>query len=88
LIGAKGYFGKEIDVVRENLVELWKNEKLPEFNKVKRVYDFVHYETDNGKKINPIKMLEIILIIERLIKILERRRESRWKTLKKDTQKA
>ena len=88
LIKAKGYFGKEIDIVRENLVELWENENLPELSKVKKVYDFVHYETDRGKKINAKNMLEIILIIERLNQILEKRRESRWKTLKKDTQKA
>ncbi|MGF7060052.1 hypothetical protein [Brassicibacter mesophilus] len=88
LIKAKGYFGKDVDIVRENLVELWENEKLPELSKVKKVYDFIGYEMNKGKKINSKKMLEMILIIEHLNRILERRRESRWKTLKKDTQRA
>jgi len=64
----------------ENWIEYWETEKLPSLNQAKKVYEFMKY-----KKIKPKEKeyIQIITMIEYLNKILDKRRDLHWKTLKR-----
>ncbi len=66
-------------------INIWENEKFPDVNKAKKLYN--HVETiKKGKKISSREMLEIVDIIEHMKKIIDKGRETHWRELKKDTQ--
>lgn len=64
----------------EDWLEYWEIEKIPSFNKAKEVYEFMNHKKT---KISPKEYMQIVNMIEYLNKILVKRRESHWKTLKK-----
>lgn len=69
----------------KNWVEIWEREELPETNEAKKLYSFIDVMKDN-KRISSKEMLETISTIERLKKILDKRRGVYWKELKRDIQ--
>jgi len=71
----KGFIGNE-----EDWLEHWETEKIPSLHQARRVYEFM-----KCKKAKPKakEYIQIITRIEYLNKILEKRRDLHWKTLKK-----
>ncbi|MBF8983193.1 hypothetical protein IZY60_06565 [Lutibacter sp. B2] len=89
LIGANKVFVRDEVIVREIWFELWEKEELGKNHKAKKLYEFSKEPTHEykSKKKKAKKFLEIILIIEELKKILEKRRERNWRNLTRDIQK-
>lgn len=89
LIEANKVFVKDEEIVRKIWFELWEKEDLGKNHKAKKLYEFSQEPTHEykSKKKKAKKFLEIILIIEELKKILEKRRESHWRNLTRDIQK-
>jgi len=83
VLNAATYFESDIDTVKKRIIELWEKEQLTELSKLKRVHNFMLKETINDRKISSKKMMDIVLMIEHLNKILEKRRETRWIAMKK-----
>lgn len=88
LIELERVFGKNQDV-GQNWLELWQRENLPRTNRAKELYYFINHEMDDTKVQGRRgkKYLDKIFLIEQLKKILIRRRENRWKILKRDTRR-
>lgn len=64
----------------ENWLEYWEREKLPSLDKAKEVYDFINRKVKRAKA---KEYIHVVGTLEKLIKILEKRREVYWKTVKK-----
>lgn len=73
-------FLKELNCSEEDFLQCWEREKLPSLNKAQRVYEFAKSQ---GTKRKAKEYMQIVSTIEGLRKILSKRRESYWKTLKK-----
>lgn len=73
-------FLKTINCREEDWLEYWKNEKLPDLGKAKRVNAFI-----NGKKAKrkAKEYIQVVSTLEQLKKTFEKRREAYWKTLKR-----
>jgi hypothetical protein len=71
---------KAINCSDEGWLEYWENEKLPALDKAKGVYNFISNKKVNA---NAKEYIQIVSTIEQLKKIIEKRREAYWKTLKK-----
>lgn len=65
---------------QENLIDYWEREELPSLNKAKQVYEFM---TNSKAERKAKEYIQIITTIEQLNRILKKRRDSYWKTLKK-----
>ena len=86
LLECEKMFGKNEDI-KDNWIVLWEKERLPKLNKAKELYGFVNDGASNIKNRKAKGYLEQISYIEQLKKILIKRREDRWKILKKDSQR-
>lgn len=88
LLKAEETFGKK-EHIKEEWLKLWEEEDLPKLKKAKKLYKIINSEIniDKDEKKSRKRYLEIISIIEELKKILIKRREGHWKSLKKDTQR-
>ncbi|MDP4178563.1 MAG: DUF4350 domain-containing protein [Bacillota bacterium] len=78
----ENYYNSFLKIIRSsdnNWIDFWENEKLPNLNKAKKVYKFIH---DNNKKVNSKEYFEMIKILDELIMIAKNRRDIYWKTLK------
>jgi hypothetical protein len=71
----KRFKGKE-----EHWLEYWEIEKFPSLHQAKEVYEFMNYREGKPKV---KEFIRIITMIEHLDKILDKRRDSQWKTMKK-----
>ena len=67
----------------EDWLEYWEKEKLPSLHQAKKVYEFMKYKKTKPKA---KEYIQIVTVIEYLNKILDKRRDSHWKTLKKTLQ--
>ncbi|MGV8983008.1 hypothetical protein [Clostridium sp.] len=74
----KGFVGKE-----EEWVEYWEKEKIPSLNQARSVFEFMS-EKKNKPKVK--EYIHVVTMIEHLNKILEKRSDLHWKTLKKTLQ--
>lgn len=75
----KGFVGNE-----DHWLEYWEMEKIPSLNQARSVYDFMK---DKKTKHKEKEYIKVITTIEYLNKILDKRRDSHWKTLKKTLQR-
>ncbi|MCB2361172.1 hypothetical protein [Clostridium estertheticum] len=73
-------FLKEFKCNEKDWLEYWDTEKISSLNKAKKVYEFMAHKK---KKTKPKEYIQIVNMIEQLNKILVKRRELHWKTLKK-----
>lgn len=73
-------FLKTINLSDDDWVGYWECEKLPDLDKARNVYDFIHR---NGTGVRTKEYIQAVSTLDRLKSILEKRRESYWKTLKK-----
>lgn len=71
---------KELNCSEEDFLECWERENLPSLNKAEKVYEFAG-RTHMKRK--PKEYMQIVSTLELLSKILKKRREINWKTLKK-----
>ncbi|MCM8710299.1 hypothetical protein M2651_04570 [Clostridium sp. SYSU_GA19001] len=71
---------KELNCSKEDFLKYWDREKLPSLKKAEKVYEFA--KKNNSKKSSK-EYMHIISTIESLRKILSKRRELYWNTLKK-----
>ncbi len=85
LLECESMFGKS-EYIREKWIVFWEEERLPRLNKAKELYSFISNESSK-KNINSKKYLQQITYMDQLKKILIKRREGRWKILKKDSQR-
>lgn len=77
------YYRSFLNVIpteEENWLEYWEREKLPSLDKAKEVYDFINRK---GRGAKAKEYIRVAKALERLMKILEKRREVYWKNLKK-----
>lgn len=73
-------FLRTVNLRDEDWIGYWESEKLPSLDKAKEIYDFIHRDsTRAGTK----EYIHAVSTLDRLKSILEKRRESYWKTLKK-----
>lgn len=82
-------FLKHMRLSTREWLEYWEREKLPSFNKAKKVYEFMNNLNSNqGKgKDNSDEYMQIVNMIEQLDNIYMKRREEYWKTLKTNWKK-
>lgn len=73
-------FLSKLDSSHENWIEYWKKESLPYMNKAERVYEFVQ---KRNPKTSRREYLQVLEILGQLEKIIDKRRDLHWKTLKK-----
>jgi hypothetical protein len=71
---------RELKCNSEEFLEVWRKKSLPDLDKAERVYEFIKNETYKKKS---KECVNIISVIEQLRKIVRKRRETYWKTLKK-----
>ena len=74
----KGFMGKE-----EDWLEYWEKENIPSLNQARSVFIFMS-EKKNKPKVK--EYIHVVTMIEHLNKILDKRSDMHWKTLKKDLQ--
>lgn len=74
----KGFMGKE-----EEWLEYWEREKIPSLNQARSVFKFMN-EKKNKPKVK--EYIHVVTMIEHLNKILDKRSDLHWKTLKKTLQ--
>ena len=72
-------FLKQMNRTHENWLEYWEEQGLPMHNKAKSVYNFMN---NQKPKIRAKEYAQIVNILEQLKGILNKRRDSYWKTLK------
>ena len=66
----------------EDWLEYWEIEKIPSLHQARKVYEFMKYKKAKTK-IKSKEYIQIVTMIEYLNKILDKRRDLHWKTLKK-----
>lgn len=71
---------RELKCNSEEFLDVWTKKDLPELHKAKKIYEFIKTEAYKKKS---KECVNIISVIEQLRKIVRKRRESYWKTLKK-----
>lgn len=71
---------KELKCSHENFLDYWEKENLPSLNKAQKVYEFA---SKDDRKRKPKEYVQIVSTLEALSKILKKRRDLHWKTLKK-----
>lgn len=71
----KGFKGN-----KEDWLEYWEKEKIQSLPQARKVYEFMKYKKTKPKA---KEYIQIITMIEHLNKILDKRRDLHWKTLKK-----
>jgi hypothetical protein len=76
-------FLKEFKGNEEHWLEYWEKEKIPSLHQAKKVYEFMKYKKVKPK---PKEYLQIVTMIEYLNKVLDKRRDIHWKTLKRTLQ--
>ena len=74
----KGFVGKN-----EEWLEYWEKEKIPSLNQARSVFKFMS-EKKNKPKVK--EYIHVVSMIEHLNKILDKRSDLHWKTLKKTLQ--
>ncbi len=77
------YYKSFINVIpsaEEDWLEYWEREKLPSLDKAKEVHEFIK---SKGKGVRAKEYIHALSTLDKLKKILEKRRETYWKTLKK-----
>jgi hypothetical protein len=67
----------------EQWLDYWEKEKIPSLHEAKKVYEFMKYKKTKPKA---KEYIQIVSMIEHLNKILDKRRDLQWKTLKKTLQ--
>ena len=72
-------FLKQMNRSHENWLEYWKEQDLPMHSKAKSVYDFMH---NQKPKVRAKEYAHIVNLLDQLSGILNKRRDSYWKTLK------
>jgi hypothetical protein len=80
---AENYYNnllRELKSNEEEWLEKWEREQLPELSKAKQVHTFMK---DMKAKKKPKDYIKIVSYIEQLTNLLEKRRDSYWKALKK-----
>ncbi len=73
-------FLKQINYSSDDWLEYWKEEKLPQANKAKKVYEFMNNKKSN---ISVKEYIQIVNILEQLTNTLKKRRDLYWKDLKR-----
>jgi tetratricopeptide (TPR) repeat protein len=71
---------RELHCSHEEFLECWERQKLSSIDKAQKVYEFVNRK-EKTKKAK--EYIQIVSILEQLRKIVRKRRDSYWKTLKK-----
>lgn len=72
-------FLRLINRSQDNWLEYWEEQQLPMFNKAKEVHDFMQ---EKHGKVKAKKYIHIIVVIEQLTDIFNKRRDSYWKQWK------